>query len=164
MMKMNFKNHIINKPAFYLSENMYFHYIIALSRILSFAKLSYALRWRALESTTAPKNPIFEISGLDTNIRIQSKYRVSRFLKGFAHAGERQWIRYGIPQLLGDERPDALIDVGANVGEVSYFGYVSGISRIIAIDPDPTVFECLAFNLVNSFMISSFKIAFRINR
>ena len=68
-------------------------------------------------------------------------------MKGFENAGRRQWNRYGITDLIGSELPDIVIDVGANVGEVSFFAHSLGIPRVIAVEPDPIVKECLAFNL-----------------
>ena len=81
------------------------------------------------------------------DIRIQSKYRITRFLKGFEHAGKRQWERYGIDILIKEELPETLIDVGANIGEISYYAYMKGIKRIYAIEPDPVINEILRFNL-----------------
>jgi hypothetical protein len=63
------------------------------------------------------------------------------------NAGNRQWDRYGLTALVGAQLPDALIDVGANIGEVSYYAKRLGIDRVIAIDPDPIAAECLEFNL-----------------
>lgn len=66
------------------------------------------------------------------------------------NAGNRQWDRYGLTGLVGAQLPDALIDVGANIGEVSYYAKRLGIDRVIAIDPDPIAAECLEFNLQNT--------------
>lgn len=69
---------------------------------------------------------------------------------GLKHAGKRQWNRYEIAELLQGEIPDTLIDVGANVGEVSYYGKSLGITRVLAIEPDPIVLECLEFNVLQT--------------
>lgn len=140
------KNFIINRPAFFLSEKNYFRYIIILSNILFSLGLSEKLKSKKVYLDSLQKE-LWELKGNSFLIRIQSQYRVSRFLKGFVHAGRRQWIRYGIDDLVGRERPDVLIDLGANVGEVSIYAHTLGIRRIIAIEPDPIVLECLKFNL-----------------
>jgi FkbM family methyltransferase len=68
-------------------------------------------------------------------------------LRGFRHAGQRQWNRYNISQLLGNEIPDVFIDIGANIGELSYYASALGIKKIISVEPDPVVCEILKFNL-----------------
>lgn len=136
---MIFKNiityQIINRPAFYLSENNYSKYIIILSKILSLVNLSYPLSMKVEASKLYPEVNIYRISGGPTEILIQSKYRVSRFMQGFENAGRRQWNRYKIPKLINSAKIDTIIDVGANVGEVSYFAFCQKIRNIYAIDP-----------------------------
>ena len=144
---MKIKNLLVNKPAFHLSEQNYFRYIVLLSRVLQLFGTTYSLRSRKLNSTAFSNVKIWEIRGIERPILIQSQYRISRFLKGFTYAGMRQWNRYGISDLLKFELPDVLIDIGANIGEVSFYGWIIGIKRIISVDPDPIAFECLEFNL-----------------
>lgn len=144
---MNLKNLIINKPAFCLSNKYYFRYIITLSWLLGIFGITYKLRSQKIKSKLHANVDIWEIRGMEQSIRIQSQYRISRFLKGFTYAGNRQWHRYGIPKLVGSSIPDVLIDVGANIGEVSFYGWSIGIKRIIAVEPDPIAISCLEFNL-----------------
>lgn len=144
---MGVKNLVINRPAFHLSEKNYFRYILAISRILRIFGISYSLNSKELTSKAFPDQSIWEIEGTELSIKIQSQYRISRFLKGFSSAGKRQWDRYGITNLIGLHIPDVLIDVGANIGEVSYYANNLGVTRIIAVDPDPIAGECLEFNL-----------------
>jgi FkbM family methyltransferase len=141
------KNLVINRPAFHLSEKNYFRYVLAISRILKIFGSSYSLNSKEQISQAFPDQNIWIIYGAELPIKIQSQYRVSRFLKGFRHAGKRQWDRYGISNLIGLHVPDVLIDVGANIGEVSYYANHLGVARIIAVDPDPIAGECLEFNL-----------------
>ena len=147
---MGVKNLIVNKPAFHLSEPNYFRYIITISKVFKLFGNTYSLRSKPQTSQAFPNQKVWMIEGADHPIMIQSQYRISRFLKGFLHAGNRQWDRYGLTRLLGAQLPDALIDVGANIGEVSYYAKQIGISRVIAVDPDPIAGECLEFNLRNT--------------
>jgi FkbM family methyltransferase len=140
------KNFIINRPAFLLSEKNYFRYIIFLSNILFWLGLSEKLKSKKVYLDSIQKE-LWEVKGNSFLIRIQSQYRVSRFLKGFIHSGKRQWIRYGINDLVGLQKPDVLIDLGANISEVSIYAHTLGVRKIIAIEPDPIALECLKFNL-----------------
>lgn len=144
---MGLKNLVVNRPAFHLSEQNYFLYIIFISKILNLFGFSYSLKAASFSTKFSQDVKVWRIDGLDRPIMIQSQYRISRFMKGFENAGRRQWNRYGISDLIGSELPDTVIDVGANVGEVSFFANSLGISRIIAVEPDPIVRECLSFNL-----------------
>ncbi len=144
---MNVKNLFINKPAFILSEINYFKYIIYLSKFLNIIKFGKSLGYTFIISSIDNKTPIIEISGTDPDIRIQSPYRISRFLKGFKHAGARQWNRYQLSNLIKDELPEIFIDIGANIGEVSFFANQMGIHKIIAVEPDPVINDILKFNL-----------------
>lgn len=144
---MGVKNLIINRPAFHLSEPNYFRYILIISKIFSFFGNTYSLKSKTQPSRALPTKNIWIIEGTDRPLKIQSQYRISRFLKGFLNAGKRQWDRYGLTELVGTQLPDALIDVGANIGEVSFYANRLGIKRVIAVDPDPIASECLEFNL-----------------
>ena len=146
---MGVKNLVINRPAFHLSEPNYFRYVIAISKIFSLTRSTYSLKSKVQVSRAFPNQSIWIIYGADRSIKIQSQYRISRFLKGFMNAGKRQWDRYGLTQLVGAQIPDALIDVGANIGEVSFYAKQLGVNRVIAIDPDPIASECLEFNLTD---------------
>lgn len=147
---MGVKNLVINRPAFYLSEPGYFNYVILISKLLSIFGSTYPLSSTKQISESFPNQNIWTITGADQPIKIQSQYRISRFLKGFKNAGRRQWDRYGLDVLIGAQLPDVLIDVGANIGEVSKYAKNLGIPRVLAIDPDPIAGECLKFNLRDS--------------
>ena len=147
---MGIKNIIINRPKIYLGETKYLNYIVLLSRILWVLNLTYYIKVLKLNSESDSSKFIYEIRGLPFAIRIQSKYRVSRFIKGFEHAGKRQWDRYLIDFITDKEIPDVIIDIGANIGELSYYAHIIGIKQIYSIEPDPVVNEILAFNLRNT--------------
>ena len=148
-----FKNIIVNKPAFYLNPDSYARYIKFLSRITYPIAKVYKLNYNDIKSEFDSKYILTIIWNLDRPIKIQSKIRISRFIKGFYNSGERQWRRYGIDILLGNDVPATLIDIGANVGEVSYFACKNGVEKVIAVEPDPIAMECLEFNLENTNVI-----------
>ena len=148
-----FKNIVVNKPAFYLSPDLYAKYIKFLSRITYLITKVYKLNYNDVKSEFDSNYILTIIWNLDRPIKIQSKIRISRFMKGFYNSGERQWHRYGIDVLLGNDVPETLIDIGANVGEVSYFACMNGVKKIIAVEPDPIAMECLKFNLENTNVI-----------
>lgn len=144
---MGIKNLVVNKPAFFLTEDAYFKYIKMLSTLLSLSGRFSRIKSEQVQSISNNGVVLWKLNLRNTEILIQSKYRISRFLKGFDFAGERQWVRYGIPGLLQGEVPDALIDIGANIGEVSGYASKIGIPQVFAIEPDPIVYECLQFNM-----------------
>jgi FkbM family methyltransferase len=145
---MKLKNLVINRPAFYMREKNYFRYLILLSFIAWPIGLSKLTIFRRRNSPMLSSEQVWEIHRLfEPSFFIQSRYRFSRYLKGFEHAGKRQWIRYNLNLLLGSNLPDVLIDVGANVGEVSYYGNHLGIKTIYSIEPDPIPRYCLEQNL-----------------
>jgi FkbM family methyltransferase len=89
-----------------------------------------------------------------------SPIRINRILKGFNHAGARLEKRYFINQLIGSEKPKTFIDIGANIGELSYYMYEKFANqiKIIAFEPDPIATECFENN-VNGKDIFLFKLA-----
>ncbi len=147
---MGIKHLVVNKPAFYLSENAYFEYIKKLSLFLSFNGRFSQIKTEQIYSKSKDGEFLWKLNLGNEEILIQSKYRISRFLRGFNFAGERQWKRYGIPDLLQGGIPDVLIDIGANIGEVSGYALEVGVSQVFAIEPDPMAYECLEFNLSSS--------------
>ena len=143
-------NLIINKPAFILNESSYFTYIITLSKILSKIGIAKSLRARIIFPFPDINFPLYEISQGNRSFLIQSKYRVSRLISGFERAAERQWERYNFENILKNEIPDVLIDVGANIGEFSFAANSRNINRIIAIEPDFIARRCLEVNLLEA--------------
>ena len=71
-------------------------------------------------------------------------------MKGFENAGKRMWNRYKIDDLLRGIEPRTVIDIGANIGEFSYYAdkKYAGRVKIIAFDPDPITKQCFENNLV----------------
>jgi FkbM family methyltransferase len=143
------KNYIINKPAFYLPENLYVKYIVFISMLISFLSHSKIRTYSKFAVENFPQYFIHKITVGNKQIMFQNGFRISRFIRGFDFAGERMWRRYKIDEILGSDIPEAILDVGANIGEFSYFASIkfSGLSKIISIEPDPVVLKCIEFNL-----------------
>ena len=137
------KNYLINKPASWMPSDIYVKYIIVLSR---FTLKSYS----KIVSEKFPNFFIYQVTHNNQLIFFQSTVRINRFLKGFEHAGKRIWNRYKIDELLCGIEPRTIIDIGANIGEFSYYAdkkYL-GRAKIFAFDPDPITEQCFEHNLV----------------
>lgn len=138
------KNFIINKPKNILKPEFFVRYIQFLSafRLHSYQKL-------ILEEF--PTFSVHKVNYLSHKIYFQSEYRISRFMRGFKHAGMRMWNRYEIDEVLNGHTLKTLIDIGANIGEISYYAdarYGSNVS-IYCIEPDIVAIECIKNNLIN---------------
>ena len=137
------KNYLINKPAFWMPSDMYVKYIMFISgfRLKSYSKSS---------SDKSSTFLIYQVTRNNHKIFFQSAVRISRFIKGFEHAGKRMWNRYKIDELLRGIEPRTILDIGANIGEFSYYAnkkYLKGV-KIFAFDPDPIAKQCFDNNLV----------------
>ena len=137
------KNLIINKPASWLPSNVYVNYIIVLSR---FKLKSYS----KMLSEKSSNFFIHMVTHNDQLISFQSAVRINRFIKGFEHAGKRTWNRYKIDELLCGVEPRTVIDIGANIGEFSFYAHKKYLEKveIFAFDPDPIAKQCIDNNLV----------------
>jgi FkbM family methyltransferase len=149
------KNLIINRPAFYLSRKKYVRYILFVSRMHSMFKRNYVSKYLTFPSKKISNFYLHRVSFGKSLIFFQSEFRISRFIKGFENAGKRMWDRYQIDQLIGSEIPSAVLDVGANIGEFSYYANrkFKEEVKIIAIEPDLLALECLRLNLNNTKII-----------
>ena len=137
------KKYLINKPASWMSSNTYVKYIMLIS----------GFRLKSYSKSLSDKSSIFFIYQVTHNnhkIFFQSAIRINRFIKGFEHAGRRMWNRYKIDELLRDIEPRTIIDIGANIGEFSYYADKKYLGRvkIFAFDPDPITKQCFENNLV----------------
>jgi len=137
------KNLLIHKPASWMPSGMYVSYVIVLSRF----KLKY------YSKTVSEKFSDFFIHKVTHNnqlIFFQSTVRINRFIRGFEHAGKRMWNRYKIDQLLCGVEPRTIIDIGANIGEFSFYAHKKYLEKveIFTFDPDPITKECIDNNLV----------------
>ena len=139
-----FKNLLINKPASFFSPKIFIIYIKMLSGFRLHSYSSFILKG-------FPNFKIHKVIFDRKEIYFQSETRISRFMRGFEHAGKRMWLRYKADQLLNDETPKTLIDIGSNIGEFSYFvlhKYKQDIN-VFCFDPDPIVIKCIENNLSN---------------
>jgi len=137
------KKYLINKPVSWMSSSTYVNYIMLLS----------GFRLKSYSKSLSDKSSIFFIYQVTHNnhkIFFQSAIRINRFIKGFEHAGRRMWNRYKIDELLRDIEPRTIIDIGANIGEFSYYADKKclGKAKIFAFDPDPITKQCFENNLV----------------
>ena len=137
------KKYLINKPASWMSSKTYVKYIMLIS----------GFRLKSYSKSLSDKSSIFFIHQVTHNnhkIFFQSAIRINRFIKGFEHAGRRMWNRYKIDELLRDIEPRTIIDIGANIGEFSYYADKKYLGRvkIFAFDPDPITKQCFENNLV----------------
>ena len=87
------KKYLINKPASWMPSNMYVKYIMIISgfRLKSYSKI--------LSGKTSTFF-IYQVTHNKQKIFFQSATRISRFIKGFEHAGKRMWSRYKVDELL----------------------------------------------------------------
>ena len=100
-----------------------------------------------------------EVSGVITvcylgdQIKVQAPYRVLRVREGLTTAGERLWVdHYKATKEFDLSGIDMLIDVGANIGELSRYFLDMG-KRVIAFEPDPVCLKCLTINLKDEAII-----------
>ena len=60
------------------------------------------------------------------------------------------WNRYKIDELLCGVEPRTIIDIGANIGEFSFYAHKKYLEKveIFTFDPDPITKECIDNNLI----------------
>lgn len=100
---------------------------------------------------------LFFLSMTDGNLLIQDLSRINRFLGGKNHSINRlhdQYIQIELYTNVIQDRtiePEAVIDIGANIGEftIAVANKIEN-SVIYAFEPDPLAFECLEFNIRES--------------
>jgi FkbM family methyltransferase len=157
--KINFANYakyyILNKPAFYLSENLYIKYMHFISILTNNpTKIS-----KVNINSNLKHNTLYKLSSKKEDIYCTSGFRVSRFIKGFKNSGNRSWKRYGIPDLIADGKNLTVIDIGANVGEFSQGAINNQAKMIFAYEPDPLAFYCLQKNISKNKNVRIFDLA-----
>lgn len=109
-------------------------------------------------------NKLYLLKMSDGDILIQDLSRVSRFLKGLGHATSRLWRQYiRFEEELNNSvsvhsEKFTVFDIGANVGEFAIAAAKKFPNSIIyAFEPDPTVNECLQFNIESMKLNSNIK-------
>lgn len=147
---MTLKNLLITRPSEVLSERTYVKYLEILSKVFYLWNRSNQpihIRRHSISEASLGAVAIWNISNPTFDIITPSGFRSSRFLKGFTHAANRQWERYGIEVLLEGGKPEAIFDIGANIGEFTFAGQQRGLKNIFSFEPDPVAFRCLSNNI-----------------
>jgi FkbM family methyltransferase len=150
-----FKHAIVNKPAFYLSENGYIKYMYFVSVLIHNPTKVTKVKLRSIFIA----NTVYLLSSKTEEIFCTSGYRVSRFVKGFKNSGNRSWERYGISKLNSSEKILTVIDIGANVGEFTQGAINHNAEMIFAYEPDPIAFYCLKKNTSERKNVKIFELA-----
>jgi FkbM family methyltransferase len=135
------KNLLLNYPAKTLPGGIYLKLLITYSWILRLIGHKSALKSASIEGSSGTVSLEF-FNGDDW--LIVNPVRVNRYLKGITHAGSRMLKRYHLDSL--DTQPNTFVDVGANVGELSYWFAQKGC-KVLAFEPDPKVYVLLQRNL-----------------
>ena len=86
------------------------------------------------------------ISDRDYSLMLPSFRRIPRYRRGISLRIDRLAKRYGCPAHYSPEAGDIVVDVGANIGEFTLYAATKG-ARVMALEPDPWVFQCLTGNL-----------------
>lgn len=139
------KHFFINKPAFYLNDKWYVRYLIFIGKICN--NFRFNITKFENHKSKSIGIPLFKIRIRQEFVLTTAAYRCSRFLKGFERAGERMWFRYRALDLIGDCPVGTVLDIGANIGEFSYYAFKKVTRNVHAFEPEPNTFTCLMFNL-----------------
>jgi len=148
---MTFKLILITLPRFILPEKIYVKYIEIATRV--WLTIRAEQRHFAIEETTFEKSNrsirFWNVISDKEIVVTPSGYRVSRFLKGFDHAADRQWDRYGVDQLTKRCQIDSVLDVGANIGEFTKACINRSVGTVYAFEPDEVPLACLKVNITS---------------
>ena len=119
----------LEHPRKYLGS-FYFYY---LQLILFFLAIITKNR---LKITQDSKSGVVTVFQLNSSIKVQAPYRVLRVRHGLSTAGENLWVyHYQAATEFRLTELDLLIDVGANIGELSRYFLDKG-KNVIAFEPD----------------------------
>lgn len=135
------KDLLLKYPAKILPGEFYLKLIVVYGWLFRLSGNKNALKSANLEKLTGIVLLRFFDGG---EWRIVNPVRANRYLKGVTHAGERLIRRYNINLFNGI--PSSFVDVGANVGELSYWFAQKGC-KVFAFEPDPKIFDLLSKNL-----------------
>jgi len=137
------KDLLIKHPAKIFPGEIYLKLIVVYGWLLRLAGNKNALKSTALEKSTGIVLLRF-LNGVEW--WIVNPVRANRYIKGINHAGERLLSRYHLD--LFETLPNSIVDVGAKVGELSYWFAQRGC-KVFAFEPDPKICELLSKNLTN---------------
>lgn len=141
----NLRNYLVNKPAFFLSDNNYLRYLTFVGK--AFNKFKFSIKQIKNDDFDFP---LYLVRVRNQEILTTAAYRCSRYLKGFNHAAQRIWLRYRTPELLKQHKINTVLDIGANIGEYSKYVFDSITDNVHAFEPEPNTFKCLKNNLKSS--------------
>jgi FkbM family methyltransferase len=122
----------------------YFFYLKFIYFLLSLTKKSQI----SISKDAIPG--VYRVMANSTSIYVQDAYRSLRVTRGLTAAGERLWVQhYKAADFFDITEIKLLIDVGANIGEISHYFSQLG-KQCLAFEPDPICFLCLDKNLDKS--------------
>ena len=146
---MIFKLMVITLPRFILSEKIYVKYIEIVTKV--WLTRQGVQRHFGIEEITFKNRDqstrFWKVVSENEFVVTPSGYRVSRFLRGFDHAADRQWNRYGVNQLTNGSKIDSVLDVGANIGEFTRACVNRSVGAIYSFEPDEVPLACLKMNI-----------------
>lgn len=140
---------VIIFPTFFLPEKTYVEYIKRVAKIwlrLRRSQVEFEIM-RADFEVAGRENRFWKIKFGEQVVVTPSGYRTSRFLRGFDHAAERQWHRYGVEEITKGNQVSMAIDIGANIGEFTRACLNHNIQEIHSFEPDEVPLKCLEKNL-----------------
>jgi FkbM family methyltransferase len=135
------KDLLLKYPAKILPGEFYLKLIVVYGWLFRLSGNRKALKSASLEKLSGIVLLRFFDGG---EWRIVNPVRANRYIKGITHAGERLMRRYHLDLFNGI--PSSFVDVGANVGELSYWFAQKGC-KVFAFEPDPKIFDILSRNL-----------------
>jgi FkbM family methyltransferase len=146
---MLFKFLIITFPTFFLPEKTYVKYIVGVTKIWLYtrgSRIEFEIKLANYE--VGERNIRFWKIEFDKQVVVTpSGYRTSRFLRGFDHAADRQWRRYGVEKITQGNPISLVIDIGANIGEFTRACVNHNIREIHSFEPDEIPLKCLKENI-----------------
>lgn len=135
------KDILLNYPAKALPGWIYLKLIVIYSWLFRLVGNKNALKWATVDKSTGL---VFLKFFDESEWRLVNPIRSNRYLKGISHAGDRLRKRYRLDLI--EELPSTFVDVGANVGELSYW-YAKRGCHVMAFEPDPIIYNLLKINL-----------------
>ena len=82
----------------------------------------------------------------DHRLMLPTLTRFIRYRGGITWRIDKLAMRYGCPDFYEPQAGDTVVDIGSNIGEFSLYALSRG-ARTYSFEPDPTVYECLSYNL-----------------
>ncbi|MCG6903111.1 MAG: FkbM family methyltransferase [Rhodobacter sp.] len=104
-------------------------------------------RW--LKVSVAPENGHFVVASDKRPVHVAAAERWSHYRFGWDARVARLFRHFAIDSTVTLGAGDTVIDIGANVGEFSLGAAARG-ANVLAIEGDPTVFDCLRRNVADT--------------